>query len=127
MVRCSIPASVHIVTIREQRILFLDSKLFPLVQFVICMDVRFQHYPLETVFPVFSYRGVKDAVVKNIPRVSKMMIPAFFDTDGRLSDVSLLVSRTPDSIYDSVYYLAFLIFHRPFRLFPSEFQVPLIL
>lgn len=104
MVRRSIPAAVHVVTIREQRILFTDSKLFPLVQLVVCFDTGFQHYPLETVFTVLPYRGVENTTVTIITGVSQMIVFSLFIID-RLTDISLFCDGIPNSVYYPVHNL----------------------
>ena len=112
MVRRSIPAAVHVVTIREQRILFTDSKLFPLVQLVVRFDAGFQHCPLETVFPVLPYRGVEDTVVIIITGGSQVSPSAFCQPGGRLSDISLFCDGIPNSVYYPVHNLFYVEFQR---------------
>ena len=104
MVRRSIPAAVHVVTIREQRILFTDSKLFPLVQLVVWFDTGFQHYPLETVFTVLPYRGVENTTVTIITGVSQMIVFSLFIID-RLTDISLFCDGIPNTVYYPVHNL----------------------
>ena len=103
MVSRSVPAGVHVVTIREQRILFLDSKLFPLVQLVVRFDAGFKHYPLETVFPVLPYRGVEGTAVTIITGAGQMIFFPLFIID-RLPDISLPVATASDSVYYPVHY-----------------------
>ena len=79
MVRRSAPAGGHVISILTyKRPFFTDSKLFPLVQLVVRFDVIFQHYPLEAVFTVFSYSGVKREPVVIISRGFQMPPPAVF-------------------------------------------------
>ena len=111
MVRRSIPAAVHVVTIREQRILFTDSKLFPLVQLVVRFDAGFQHCPLETVFPVLPYRGVEDTAVTIITGVSQMIVFSLFIID-RLTDISLFCDGIPNTVYYPVHNLFYVEFQR---------------
>ena len=110
MVSRSVPTGVHVIPIRDPRILFPDSKLFPLVQLVVRFDAGFQHRPLETVFPVLPYRGVKNTAVRNMTRVFQMVIFSLFIID-RLTDIPFFINRTPDSVNDPVH-----------NLFNVEFQ-----
>lgn len=74
------------------------------------MDVRFQHNPIESVFTVLSYRGVKNTAVRNMTRVFQMVIFPPFIIDS-LPDIPLPVTTTYDSVYYPVH-----------NLFNVEFQ-----
>ena len=105
MVRCSTPATVHVISVlTDKRPFFTDSKLFPLVKLVVCIDVVFQHSPLEAVFTIFPYRGVEDTVVIIITGGSQVSPSAFCQPGGRLTDVSLFCDGIPDSVYYPVHY-----------------------
>lgn len=67
------------------------------------MDVRFQHNPIESVFTVLSYRGVKNTAVRNMTRVFQMVIFPLFIIDS-LPDIPLPVTTTSDSVYYPVHY-----------------------
>ena len=112
MVRCSTPATVHVISVlTDKRPFFTDSKLFPLVQLVMRRDVRFQHNPLERVFTVLPYRGVEDTVVIIITGGSQVSPSAFCQPGGRLADVSLFCDGIPNTVYYPVH-----------NLFNVEFQ-----
>ena len=111
MVRRSAPAAVHVITIRDQRFLLTNSIFLRLVKLVVCIDVVFQHSPLEAVFTIFPYRGVKDTAVMIITGVCQMSTPAFSQPGSRLTDVSLFCDGIPDSVYYPVH-----------NLFNVEFQ-----
>ena len=104
MVRRSAPAAVHVITIRDQRFLLTNSIFLRLVKLVVCIDVVFQHSPLEAVFTIFPYRGVKDTAVMIITGVCQMSTPAFSQPGSRLTDVSLFCDGIPDSVYYPVHY-----------------------
>ena len=79
MVRRPISAEIHVVpAVFDERVLLPDSKLFPLVQLVVCIDVVFHHHPLERVFTILPYRGVKDTAVTIITGRFQMLPPAVF-------------------------------------------------
>ena len=106
MVRCSTPATVHVISVlTDKRPFFTDSKLFPLVQLVMRRDVRFQHNPLERVFTVLPYRGVEDTVVIIITGGSQVSPTAFCQPGGRLTDISLFCDGIPNSVYYPVHNL----------------------
>ena len=117
MVRRSAPAAVHVVTIRDQRFLLTNSIFLRLIQLVMRFDVVFQHHPLEAVFTVFSYRGVKDTVVIIITGVCPMSPPAFSQPGGRLSDISLPVTTASGTIYYPV--------HNLFNIKPKRHDIPI--
>ena len=104
MVSLSVPAGVHVIPIRDPRILFPDSIFLRLVQLVVCIDIVFQHGPLERVLTVLSYRGVKNTAVRNMTRVVQMVTFPLFIID-RLTDISLFCDSIPDSVYYPVHNL----------------------
>ena len=117
MVRRSAPAAVHVITIRDQRFLLTNSIFLRLVKLVVCIDVVFQHSPLEAVFTIFPYRGVKDTAVMIITGVCQMSTPAFSQPGSRLTDVSLFCDGIPNSVYYPV--------HNLFNIKPERHDIPI--
>ena len=118
MVRCSTPATVHVISVlTDKRPFFTDSKLFPLAQLVMRRDVRFQHNPLERVFTVLPYRGVEDTVVIIITGGSQVSPSAFCQPGGRLTDISLFCDGIPNSVYYPV--------HNLFNIKPKRHDIPI--